>query len=56
MTSSRICSLRRIRLWFGDTVITTFGGDAHTASRYAAAMRRRFPGLRVSDDPVAERQ
>jgi hypothetical protein len=56
MTSSKISAQRHVRVWFGDTVITTFEGDEDTASRYAAAMRRRFPSLRVSDDPTAERQ
>jgi len=44
---------RRIRVWFGDHPIFDYIGTPVAAQRYEQAMRRRFAGLRVTNDPVA---
>jgi len=44
----------RVRVWFGDHVVCDYRGDAEHAERYAAAMSRRFAGLRVTNDPIVE--
>ena len=49
MTST---SRRRVRLWFGPHQIADYIGDQPGASRYEAAMRRRFPGLEITNDPL----
>ncbi|WP_020386443.1 hypothetical protein [Kribbella catacumbae] len=43
-------SRRRVRLWFGPHQIADFIGEAAHADRYEAAMRRRFPGLQITND------
>ena len=40
----------RVRVWFGQTAIADFIGEAELAHRYAEAMDRRFPGLKITDD------
>jgi hypothetical protein len=49
-------SERRVRVWFGETAICDYTGEAEFAARYEAAMRRRFPGLRVTNEPGASGQ
>ncbi|TQJ17865.1 hypothetical protein FB475_1994 [Kribbella jejuensis] len=46
MRSSR----RRVRLWFGGYRIAEFVGEPAVAVRYEAKMRRRFPGLEVTNE------
>jgi hypothetical protein len=41
---------RRVRVWFGEHVIAQYVADAPLAERYEHAMRRRFAGLRVTND------
>ena len=43
---------RRVRVWFGDHVVADYRAEAELADRYAAAMSRRFAGLRVTSEPV----
>lgn len=40
----------RVRVWFGQHVIADYCADPRLAERYAAAMRRRFYGLRITVD------
>ena len=39
-------------MWFGDHVVADYQAEADLADRYAAAMSRRFAGLRVTSEPV----
>ncbi|WP_328996929.1 hypothetical protein OG394_25565 [Kribbella sp. NBC_01245] len=39
-----------MRVWFGEHVIAQYVADAPLAARYEQAMRRRFAGLRVTND------
>ncbi|WP_427887211.1 hypothetical protein ACQHIV_30000 [Kribbella sp. GL6] len=41
---------RRVRVWFGEHVIAQYVADAPLAARYEQAMRRRFAGLKVTND------
>ena len=41
---------RRVRVWFGEHVIAQYVAEAPLAARYEQAMRRRFAGLRVTND------
>ena len=43
---------RRVRLWFGQHQLADFIGEPAAATRYEAAMRRRFPGLEITNDPL----
>jgi hypothetical protein len=43
---------RRVRVWFGEHPIMTYVGLAASAERYELAMRRRFVGLKVTNEPV----
>ena len=45
---------RRVQVWFGDHRIADFIGEQAAAARYEAAMRRRFPGLGVTNDPLRQ--
>jgi hypothetical protein len=45
---------RRVRVWFGDHVVADYRAEAELAERYAAAMSRRFAGLRVTSDPITD--
>lgn len=45
--------MHRVRVWFGQTPIADYIGDDEHAERYAAAMVRRFPGLKITDDPLS---
>jgi hypothetical protein len=41
-------------VWFGDHVVADYRAEAELADRYAAAMSRRFAGLRVTSEPVPD--
>ncbi|MFG1814989.1 hypothetical protein ACGFIF_14565 [Kribbella sp. NPDC049174] len=43
---------RRVRVWFGAHVIAELIAVPASADRYAAAMDRRFAGLRITNDPI----
>jgi hypothetical protein len=43
---------RRIRICLGQHTISEYYAEAELAARYAAAMSRKFPGLRISDEPL----
>jgi hypothetical protein len=43
---------RRVRVWFGEHPIATYVAEPALASRYEAAMQRRFAGLRVTNEPA----
>lgn len=45
---------RRVRVWFGDHVVADYRAEAELADRYAAAMSRRFAGLKVTSDPIPD--
>jgi hypothetical protein len=45
---------RHIRVWFGEHVVADYRAEAELAERYAAAMSRRFAGLRVTNDPIRD--
>jgi hypothetical protein len=44
--------LHRVQVWFGSHLIIEHDEDEPEAAEYEAAMRRRFPGLRVTNEPV----
>ncbi|HET6297725.1 MAG TPA: hypothetical protein VFG33_30350 [Kribbella sp.] len=46
---------RRVRVWFGQYLIGDYIGEPAYANRYEAAMRRRFPGLDITNDPLGQR-
>ncbi len=46
----------QVRVWFGSHTIAEYTGDSTHARRYAEAMRRRFPSLRVSAEPLPRRR
>ena len=46
--------LHRVRVWFGSHVITDWTGPAGEAEKHAGFMARRFPSLRVINEPVAD--
>ncbi|WP_328326846.1 hypothetical protein OHA70_39175 [Kribbella sp. NBC_00382] len=50
-----LSSRRRVRLWFGQHQIGEYIGDHAYADRYEAAMRRRFPGLEITNETLAAR-
>lgn len=43
---------RVVRVWFGSRLMTEHHVDRTEAAGFAAAMRHRFAGLRVTDDPA----
>jgi hypothetical protein len=45
---------RRVRVWFGDKQICDCVAVAELAGRYEQAMRRRFAGLRVANEPLPD--
>lgn len=45
---------RRIRVWFGEHVIVDHVTGAAIAAHYEHAMRRRFAGLRVTNEEVPQ--
>jgi hypothetical protein len=44
---------RRVRVWFGEHVIGDYWATPELAERYAAALRSRFKGLRVTNEPLS---
>jgi len=42
----------QVRVWFGATPIANYTAEPAAAARYEAAMRRRFAGLRVTNEPL----
>lgn len=44
----------RVRVWFGEQVLCQYSAPRPQAERYAAAMRRRFLGLRVTVEAVVK--
>jgi hypothetical protein len=49
-TSIQTQQRRRVRVWFGAHVIAQYVADAPLADRYEQAMRRRFAGLKVTNE------
>jgi hypothetical protein len=47
---------RLVRVWFGEHVIAQNVAEPALASRYEQAMRRRFAGLRVTNDALGHRE
>jgi hypothetical protein len=47
---------RLVRVWFGEHVIAQNVAEPALASRYEHAMRRRFAGLRVTNDALGRRE
>lgn len=45
---------RRVRVWFGETPISDYVAAPDIAERYEAAMRRRFAGLRITNEPLPD--
>ena len=45
---------RHVRVWFGEHVIGWYQAEPALAHRYEQAMRRRFAGLKVTNDPVSK--
>jgi hypothetical protein len=45
---------RRVRVWFGDNQICDYIAVTELATRYEQAMRRRFAGLRVTNEPLPD--
>lgn len=45
-------SRKRVRVWFGVHVIASYVAEDALAERYAAAMQRRFAGLKVTVEPI----
>ena len=43
---------RTVRVWFGQHVIAELTAPAPAASRYEAAMDRRFFGLAITNEPA----
>lgn len=43
---------RRVRVWFGEYIIVEKVARPALASQLADGWRRRFPGLRVTNDPA----
>ncbi|GAB3949243.1 hypothetical protein GCM10029976_081840 [Kribbella albertanoniae] len=39
-------------MWFGQYQISDYIGEPAYADRYEAAMRRRFPGLEITNIPL----
>jgi hypothetical protein len=50
----RVVERRRVRVWFGDHVVADYRAEAELAERYAAALSRRFAGLRVTSEPIPD--
>jgi hypothetical protein len=54
MSGDPVPQRRRVRVWFGDHVVADYRAEAELAERYAAAMSRRFAGLRVTSEPIPD--
>lgn len=44
--------LHHVQVLFGAHVIAQYTGERENAHRYAVAMDRRFPGLKITDEIV----
>jgi hypothetical protein len=44
--------MRRVRVWFGDHPIAEYVAEQALAKRFETAMRKRFWGLRVTNEPM----
>lgn len=51
-TITAVVERRRVRVWFGEHAIVDFIAEPELAERYAAAMRRRFISLQVTNDSL----
>jgi hypothetical protein len=51
---SHVVQRKVVKVWFGTHEIATYVAVPELADRYAAAMCRRFAGLRVTNELVAE--
>lgn len=47
--------MHRVRVWFGAHAIADYRAEPVSAERYAAAMARRFYGLKVTNEPLPAR-
>lgn len=48
-------TIRRVEVWFGDhKIIEYYNEDPGKAADFETAMRRRWPSLKVTNEPVAE--
>lgn len=47
-----VLECHRVQVWFGSHVIATYVAERLLADRYAAAMGRRFAGLRITNEPL----
>lgn len=45
-----------VQVWFGVFPIASYSAEPALAARYAGAMRRRFPSLRVTHEPITAHQ
>ncbi|HEY3559702.1 MAG TPA: hypothetical protein VGL05_19670 [Kribbella sp.] len=52
MNEPQTSQRRHVQVWFGSHVIADYTAEPELADRYAAAMGRRFAGLKVTNDPV----
>lgn len=43
---------RHVRVWFGEHVIAQYVAEPQLAARYAAAMDKRFAGLKITNEPI----
>ncbi|HEU4947809.1 MAG TPA: hypothetical protein VFT31_11700 [Kribbella sp.] len=43
---------RQVQVWFGKHVIASYVADPEHAERYAAAMDKRYAGLKITNEPV----
>ncbi len=48
----RALERRKVQVWFGSHVIATYVAERPLADKYAAAMTRRFAGLRITNEPL----
>jgi hypothetical protein len=49
-----ITGRRRVRVWFGRRAIADHIAYGDMANEYMIAMRRRFPSLRITSDPLPD--
>ena len=52
MTNGTQPTMLRVQVWFGSHVVAEYCAEPAEAQRYAAAIQRRFAGLRVTSQPV----
>jgi hypothetical protein len=43
---------RHVQVWFGSHVIASYTAEPALAERYAAAMDKRYPGLKITNELV----